>query len=220
MGQGRGSSSLSTPWGACVLLRARSALDGVSLGAGAARLKSHSAGGWPMATIFALSSAPSLRACGQQPTAHEMAVVSKTYEIRAARVSRWCPNHGRPQRPLRARRLASSARANPRSSPARSDWPHKVRHDGFRVLAWKQGERVKVWSRRGADFTDRLLSIAEEFAGSPQMSARGRGCGRVRQSLCSSVSKASCRSDRAASIIPAVARADSRRDSRIAWWLI
>jgi ATP-dependent DNA ligase len=32
---------------------------------------------------------------------------------------------------------------------------HEVKHDGFRVLALKQGERVKVWSRRGADFTAR-----------------------------------------------------------------
>jgi hypothetical protein len=31
MGQGRGSSLVSTPWDACVSLRARSALDGVTI---------------------------------------------------------------------------------------------------------------------------------------------------------------------------------------------
>jgi ATP-dependent DNA ligase len=36
-----------------------------------------------------------------------------------------------------------------------------VKHDGFRILAWKQGERVNVWSRRGADFTYRFPIIAE-----------------------------------------------------------
>jgi bifunctional non-homologous end joining protein LigD len=41
----------------------------------------------------------------------------------------------------------------------------KVKHDGFRVLAWKQGERVKVWSRRGADFTDRFARIADAVRG-------------------------------------------------------
>ena len=57
-------------------------------------------------------------------------------------------------------RPAEAGRANPRSSPARSDWLHEVKHDSFRVLAWKQGERVKVWSRRGADFTDQFSGIA------------------------------------------------------------
>jgi ATP-dependent DNA ligase len=43
---------------------------------------------------------------------------------------------------------------------------HEVKHDGVRILGWKQGQRVKVWSRRGADFTDRL-SIADGLAASP-----------------------------------------------------
>jgi bifunctional non-homologous end joining protein LigD len=42
-----------------------------------------------------------------------------------------------------------------------------VKHDGFRILAWKQGERVKVWSRRGADFTDRFQRIADAVRGLP-----------------------------------------------------
>jgi bifunctional non-homologous end joining protein LigD len=33
------------------------------------------------------------------------------------------------------------------------------------MLVRKLGEQVKVWSRRGADFTDRLLSIAEAVRG-------------------------------------------------------
>ena len=45
--------------------------------------------------------------------------------------------------------------------PAGPDWTHEIKHDGFRVLACKQGERVKVWSRRGADFTYRFTSIAD-----------------------------------------------------------
>jgi bifunctional non-homologous end joining protein LigD len=35
--------------------------------------------------------------------------------------------------------------------PAGPGWLHEIKHDGFRVLAWKQGERVTAWSRRGAD---------------------------------------------------------------------
>ena len=45
--------------------------------------------------------------------------------------------------------------------PAGSGGLHEVKHDGFRILARKQGERVTLWSRRGANFTDRFSRIAE-----------------------------------------------------------
>jgi hypothetical protein len=45
--------------------------------------------------------------------------------------------------------------------PAGPGWLHEIKHDGFRILARKQGERVQVWSRRGADFTYRFPAIAE-----------------------------------------------------------
>jgi bifunctional non-homologous end joining protein LigD len=44
-------------------------------------------------------------------------------------------------------------------------WLHEVKHDGFRILARKQDERVQVWSRRGADFTYRFPAIAEAVRG-------------------------------------------------------
>ena len=49
--------------------------------------------------------------------------------------------------------------------PAGPSWLHEVKHDGFRILAHKQGERVTLWSRRGADFTDRFSRIAEAVRG-------------------------------------------------------
>jgi bifunctional non-homologous end joining protein LigD len=52
--------------------------------------------------------------------------------------------------------------ANP---PAGPGWLHEVKHDGFRILARKQGERVEVWSRRGALFNDRFPLIAETVGG-------------------------------------------------------
>jgi bifunctional non-homologous end joining protein LigD len=45
--------------------------------------------------------------------------------------------------------------------PVGPGWLHEVKHDGFRILARKQGERVTLWSRRGADFTDRFTGIAD-----------------------------------------------------------
>jgi bifunctional non-homologous end joining protein LigD len=49
--------------------------------------------------------------------------------------------------------------------PAGAGWLHEIKHDGFRVLARKQGDRVQVWSRRGADFTYRFPTIAEAVRG-------------------------------------------------------
>jgi bifunctional non-homologous end joining protein LigD len=54
--------------------------------------------------------------------------------------------------------------ANP---PAGPGWLHEVKHDGFRILARKQGARVEVWSRRGAVFNDRFPRIAEAVAALP-----------------------------------------------------
>jgi hypothetical protein len=48
---------------------------------------------------------------------------------------------------LRAMGENGLARANEAGLAARAE------HHGFRILARRQGERVKIWSRRGADFT-------------------------------------------------------------------
>jgi ATP-dependent DNA ligase len=32
---------------------------------------------------------------------------------------------------------------------AAAAWSREIEHDGFRILARKQGERVQFWSRRG-----------------------------------------------------------------------
>jgi len=52
-----------------------------------------------------------------------------------------------------------------------------VKHDGFRILARKEGGRVQVWSRRGADFTYRFPAIAEAVRG---LSARTNRAYRVK----------------------------------------
>jgi bifunctional non-homologous end joining protein LigD len=49
--------------------------------------------------------------------------------------------------------------------PADTDWLHEVKHDGYRVLARKQGERVTLWTRRGTDYADRMPRIAEAVRG-------------------------------------------------------
>ena len=45
--------------------------------------------------------------------------------------------------------------------PAGLGWLHEVKHDGYRIIARKDGGRVTLWSRYGTNFTDRLPKIAE-----------------------------------------------------------
>jgi bifunctional non-homologous end joining protein LigD len=44
--------------------------------------------------------------------------------------------------------------------PAGPDWLHEVKHDGYRIVARKEGERVHLSTRYGTNFTDRLPRIA------------------------------------------------------------
>jgi bifunctional non-homologous end joining protein LigD len=41
---------------------------------------------------------------------------------------------------------------------------HEIKHDGFRVIARKDGARVKLYSRPGNDLTDRFPLIVEALA--------------------------------------------------------
>jgi bifunctional non-homologous end joining protein LigD len=49
--------------------------------------------------------------------------------------------------------------------PSGDLWLHEIKHDGFRVIARKEGARVKLYSRPGNDLTDRFSLIVEALAG-------------------------------------------------------
>ena len=44
---------------------------------------------------------------------------------------------------------------------ADAGWLHEVNHDGYRIIARKEGSRVVLWTRHCTNFTDRLPEIAE-----------------------------------------------------------
>ena len=48
--------------------------------------------------------------------------------------------------------------------PSGAVWLHEIKHDGFRVIARKTGERVKLYSRPGNDLTYRFPLIVEALA--------------------------------------------------------
>jgi bifunctional non-homologous end joining protein LigD len=49
----------------------------------------------------------------------------------------------------------------PASGP---EWLHEIKHDGFRVIARKNGNRIKLYSGPGNDLTDRFPLIVEALA--------------------------------------------------------
>jgi bifunctional non-homologous end joining protein LigD len=51
--------------------------------------------------------------------------------------------------------------------PAGPGWLHKMKHDGYRLIARKAADRVTLWSRYGTDFTDKLPRIAEAVRSLP-----------------------------------------------------
>jgi bifunctional non-homologous end joining protein LigD len=48
--------------------------------------------------------------------------------------------------------------------PSSSEWLHEIKHDGFRVIARKNGAQVRLYSRRGNDLTYRFPLIVETLS--------------------------------------------------------
>jgi bifunctional non-homologous end joining protein LigD len=45
--------------------------------------------------------------------------------------------------------------------PAGPDWFHEIKHDGFRLIVQREGKRVRLFTRRGYDWSDRYPLIVE-----------------------------------------------------------
>jgi ATP-dependent DNA ligase len=45
--------------------------------------------------------------------------------------------------------------------PIGKDWIHEIKHDGYRMLARREGARVRLFSRNGNDWSDRFPSVVE-----------------------------------------------------------
>jgi bifunctional non-homologous end joining protein LigD len=75
------------------------------------------------------------------------------------------------QRTLPARFIAPCLPTKITTLPSGSQWLHEIKHDGFRVIARKDGDRVRLYSRPGNDMTRRFPLIAEALTG-----LRSRSC--------------------------------------------
>jgi bifunctional non-homologous end joining protein LigD len=54
--------------------------------------------------------------------------------------------------------------------PSGPPWVHEIKHDGFRFICRREGNRIRVFSRRGRDWTDRVPRIVDTFARLPASS--------------------------------------------------
>ncbi len=74
--------------------------------------------------------------------------------------------HGiHPAMPLRSRALpAGFIGLSAPLPPSGEVWLHEIKHDGFRVIARKDGKRLKLYSRPGNDLTYRFPLIVEALA--------------------------------------------------------
>jgi hypothetical protein len=54
-------------------------------------------------------------------------------------------------------------------------WLHEVKHDGFRIIARKDGLRVRLYSRQGNDLTNRFPLIVEAMERLPSCTLDGEG---------------------------------------------
>jgi bifunctional non-homologous end joining protein LigD len=52
-------------------------------------------------------------------------------------------------------------------APAGPDWLHEIKHDGWRIIARKNGARVRLWTRNGRDWTADFPDIATAIAHLP-----------------------------------------------------
>jgi hypothetical protein len=55
---------------------------------------------------------------------------------------------------------------------------HRLKHDGYRILAWKEGDDVRLWSRNGRDWSAKFVAIAAALRELPGafILAAGWGC--------------------------------------------
>jgi bifunctional non-homologous end joining protein LigD len=68
------------------------------------------------------------------------------------------------QRTLAAGFIAPCLPTKTDKLPSGGQWLHEIKHDGFRVIARKDGPRVRLYSRPGNDLTNRFPLIVETLA--------------------------------------------------------
>jgi bifunctional non-homologous end joining protein LigD len=73
-------------------------------------------------------------------------------------------NHRRSQADLYVRPFEPCLPRPAKVPPAGPGWIHEIKHDGFRIVARRDAEGVRLFTRNGYDFTARFPKIVEAMA--------------------------------------------------------
>jgi bifunctional non-homologous end joining protein LigD len=68
------------------------------------------------------------------------------------------------QRTLPAGFIAPCLPTKTHTLPSGGQWRHEIKHDGFRIIARKDGDRVRLYSRPGNDLTRHFPLIVDAIA--------------------------------------------------------
>src|SRR5947207_6317607 len=68
------------------------------------------------------------------------------------------------QRTLPAGFIAPCLPTKTTTLPSSGQWLHEIKHDGFRIIARKDGEQVNLYSRPGDELTRRFPLIVDALA--------------------------------------------------------
>jgi hypothetical protein len=47
--------------------------------------------------------------------------------------------------------------------PAGPHWIHEIKHDGYRMISRRKGGRLRIFTRRGHDWSDRVLNTCPRY---------------------------------------------------------
>ena len=45
--------------------------------------------------------------------------------------------------------------------PSGADWVHEIKHDGYRLMVCRDGDRVRCFTKNGHDWADRFPAIVD-----------------------------------------------------------
>jgi ATP-dependent DNA ligase len=85
--------------------------------------------------------------------------------VRLMNVVAFPPLAGERQRP--AGFIKPCAPTLSHKAPSRPQWFHEIKHDGYRILAVKRGDKVRLWSPNGRDWSGEFTAITDSFGGCP-----------------------------------------------------
>src|SRR5215204_541252 len=63
-------------------------------------------------------------------------------------------------------------------APSGPHWIHEIKHDGYRIIACKSGDTVRLWSRNGRDWSREFTAIVQSLMaiGADDLVIDGEAC--------------------------------------------